>query len=118
MNQCTDITSHSLFIQKQPQWFAYECACAKGKLILHHFEVKMWKTVMEETEVEGVFTPVEYMVFTIECERCGKRQIKKIPVENINWFLDRLTPWCTHDPELYDQILWYWDDGTASEVVE
>lgn len=109
-------------IQKrpEPQWFAYECPCTKGKLILHHFRCLNFVTAPEILikGIDGngeVTTMVEYMNFEIMCEKCEKQTKHSIAMENIDFFLDRLTPNCTHDPELRDQIVWYWKNKTEQE---
>lgn len=105
-------------LQKQPTWFAYECPCVPGKLILHQFEClgfTMGTVNYGDEKDENLLIPTEFIVFEIQCEHCGKTSKTCIRVSEIDWFLDRLTPWVTHDPCMADKILWYWDDGPETD---
>lgn len=110
-------------LQKQPQWFAYECPCTPGRLVLHHFDFVTFTmgsvNYGEEGDKEGaIIVPTEFAVFDLSCERCGKASRTGVRVEDIDWFLDRLTPYVTHDRQMIEKILWYWDDGTADDHQE
>jgi len=101
-------------LQKQPQWFAYECPCTKGKLVLHTFRCEGFAFAPSQI-TEELSVPVEYMAFTLICEKCKKKKLRRIEMNDMDWFLDRLTPNVTHDPELCDCILWYWENDMEEE---
>lgn len=97
----------------QPQWLAHECPCTTGKTILHTFKCLGFQKEGIKYGEDFVI-PVEYIVFQLECERCHKKSFTKLPLEEIDYLLDRLTPNVTHDLELSNQILWYWNEEVKS----
>ena len=91
----------------------------KGKLILHHFSCIGFNTGSVNygaDKEENLAIPTEFVVFELTCEHCGKTTTTGIQFSDIDYFLDRLTPAVTHDPNLRELILWYWDDNETSEA--